>query len=375
MNKIRPYRIALFFGGRSPEHEVSLQSAKNVMQALKSRGHTILPIGIQKNGRWQLYESIDMAFVNPNDPKSIALSTKGEDIALLPFYDRKGLCRLNSGDPVSVDVCFPLIHGSQGEDGTLQGLLEMTGLPYVGATVLGMAVTLDKIVMKKLFAYEGIPTPGFLPFTIADYQHKIIRYDDVKDSLGSPFFVKPSNTGSSIGINKVKDRNQFEHAIAEAFKYDTKILCEEAIDCREIECSVLGNFKPEASLPGEVVPKHEFYSYEAKYLDPKGAELLIPAQIPEEQTQEIQDLAKQAYIACNMSGMARVDFFISRQTDEILLNELNSVPGFTNISMYPKLWEASGLPYADLLERLLELAFERHELQTQVAKHYLTLER
>jgi len=255
-------------------------------------------------------------------------------------------------------VVFPVLHGPYGEDGTIQGLLELANIPYVGAGVLGSAISMDKDVMKRLFREAGIPVVKFLVFTHNSLEK--IDFDWVRDKLGLPFFIKPANLGSSIGMNKVKKKEEFQPALEEAFQYDNKILVEEYIEGREIECSVLGNHNPVASLPGEIISRHEFYSYEAKYLDNKGAILEIPARLSQKLIRKIQNLSIKVFKVACCKGMARVDFFL-KQNKEIIVNELNTIPGFTRVSMYPKLWEASGISYPELIDRLIQLALERFQ--------------
>jgi D-alanine-D-alanine ligase len=253
-------------------------------------------------------------------------------------------------------VVFPVLHGPFGEDGTVQGLLKLANIAFVGAGVLGSAIGMDKDVMKRLLRDAGIPVVRFM---VANrYSSNGIDFDDVRDQLGLPLFVKPANLGSSVGIHKVNDRDEFERAVRDALNYDNKILIEECIKGREIECSVLGNDNPIASVPGEILPRHEFYSYEAKYLDENGAVLEIPAKLPAETSERIRQLATKTFTVLCCEGMARVDFFL-RNDEEIIVNEINTIPGFTRISMYPKLWEATGISYSDLIDRLIQLAIER----------------
>lgn len=308
------------FGGKSAEHEVSVQSARNIVQALDKRKYNIKLIGIDKKGAWP--------------PSAVA--------------------RLFSGK--KIDVVFPVLHGPFGEDGTIQGLLKLANLPFAGASVLGSAVGMDKDVMKRLLRDKGLPIAKFLVYK--RHERKGIAFEKVKRALGLPFFVKPANLGSSVGVTKVRNINDFSSAIALAFSYDNKIMVEEYIRGREIECSVLGNKNPIASVCGEILPRHEFYSYEAKYLDENGALLSIPAIISKNLTKKIQTLALEAFEVLCCEGMARVDFFVA-ENEKIIVNEINTIPGFTSISMYPKLWEASGIPYAKLIDTLIKLAIER----------------
>jgi len=354
----RKTRIGILFGGRSAEHEVSVQSAKNILQAINKEKYEVVLIGIDKEGRWRLKKTSELSLLsegssisrlNREDEGAVLIPEKKES-NLLPFFSERELKK--------VDVVFPVLHGPYGEDGTIQGLLELANIPYVGAGVLGSATGMDKDVMKRLLREAGIPVVRFLTFNRSSL--KEIDFGRVRDELGLPLFVKPANLGSSIGMNKIKKKEQFQPALKEAFQYDNKILIEEYIKGREIECSVLGNHDPVASLPGEILPQHEFYSYKAKYVDAQGAILEIPAKLSPTLTGEIQNLSLRAFKVMCCQGMARVDFFL-KNNEEIIVNELNTIPGFTRISMYPKLWEASGIPYPKLIDRLIQLALQRFE--------------
>ncbi len=350
-------RVAILFGGKSAEHEISLQSAKNIVEAIDKKKYHIVLIAIDKKGRWHLSEVSKLL-------KSMKINRGGKSLTLVPGKRRNLLAKLSDLKTIgAIDVVFPVLHGPFGEDGTVQGLLKLADLPFVGAGVLGSAVGMDKDVMKRLLRDAGIP---IVPFLVFDrFSRTGIEFDDIKRVLGLPFFIKPANLGSSVGINKVKDHKQFEYAVKEAFKYDSKILIEESIEGREIECSVLGNDHPVASLPGEIITRHEFYSYEAKYVDDKGAVLEIPAKLPEPIIREIQDLSVRTFKTLCCEGMARVDFFL-RDNKEVIVNEMNTIPGFTKISMYPKLWEASGISYTELIDRLIRLALERFARETKL---------
>ncbi len=351
-------RVGVLFGGRSAEHEVSLQSAKNIIAAIDKKKYELILIGIDRQGRWYLKDTTKF-LLNADDPKHISISTSKENLAMIPGNDSEQIISL-SGEKLigKIDVIFPVLHGPFGEDGTIQGLLRLANIPFVGSDVLGSAVSMDKDVMKRLLRDAGVPQARFISFKMAE--KNVIDFNEVKSELGLPLFVKPANLGSSVGINKIHNQDEFIPALEEAFKYDEKIIFEENIEGREIECSVLGNDSPLASVPGEVLPSHEFYSYEAKYLDSTGARLEIPAKIPAEIERKIQKLAVLSFKVLNCSGMARVDFFL-KENSEIFINELNTIPGFTQISMYPKLWEASGISNTDLIDKLIELALERHE--------------
>jgi D-alanine-D-alanine ligase len=335
-------RIAVLFGGRSGEHEVSVRSAASVIGALDREQYDVIPIAITKSGKWL---------------------PPAESVRLLPANARQALSTettvVVSKEPGSVsgaDVVFPVLHGTFGEDGTVQGLLELADVAYVGAGVLGSAAGMDKDVMKRLFRERGLPAVPHIALLRAGRRDRIA---ELEAAFAYPMFVKPANLGSSVGITKAHDRAELEQALDTAAEFDRKIIVEPAIDGREIECSVLGNDKPEASLPGEIVASREFYDYEAKYLD-EGSRIVIPAPLNDEQTAEVRRLAVAAFQAVEGAGLARVDFFLENGSGRILLNEVNTMPGFTSISMYPKMWEATGMPYSKLLERLIELALERH---------------
>jgi len=358
LEKMKKIRVGILFGGRSAEHEVSLQSAKNVIEAIDTDKYDVLLIGIDREGRWYLNESSHF-LLHADDPAQIALKHGNIELAMIPGSASKQLISVNGEKSVGeLDVIFPVLHGPYGEDGTVQGLLRMVDIPFVGADVLGSAVSMDKDVMKRLLREAGIPQAKFISFSSGD--RDLITFEKVETVTGIPCFVKPANLGSSVGISKVHSKEEFEPAIKKAFEFDDKIVIEQYIEGREIECSVLGNEKPVASLPGEVMPSHEFYSYEAKYLDQEGAKFQIPAVLPEEIVKKIQEMAIKTFKVLNCESMARIDFFL-KGTDEIVVNELNSIPGFTKISMYPKLWEASGISYPELLDRLILLALERYE--------------
>src|SRR5437016_7360304 len=351
-------RVGILFGGRSAEHEVSLQSAKNIIEAIDKNKYEVVLIGIDKKGGWHLNEGSGF-FLPATKSQLPELPEGGENLALVPGKQIEQLVALSGEQrPGSLDVIFPVLHGPFGEDGTVQGLLKLANIAFVGAGVLGSAIGMDKDVMKRLLRDAGIPVARFI---VANrYSSKEIDFEDASVQLGLPLFVKPANLGSSVGISKVKDREGFERAVREAFHYDQKILIEEYIKGREIECSVLGNDNPIASVPGEILPRHEFYSYEAKYLDENGAALEIPAKLPSETSERIRKFAIKTFTVLCCEGMARVDFFL-RNGEEIIVNEINTIPGFTRISMYPKLWEASGLPYGELIDKLIALAMEKFE--------------
>lgn len=360
-------RVGLLFGGRSAEHEVSLQSAKNVADALDKDKYDLVLIGIDKDGKWHLNDASNY-LLHADNPRLIKLNASQTDVALLPGDNDKQLMQIDKGDAIGqIDVIFSVLHGTNGEDGTMQGLLRLANVPFVGPDVLGSSVAMDKDVTKRLLRDAGIPVSPWI--TVMRHQRHRINFAEVKDTLGLPCFVKPANAGSSVGVHKVTDEASFEAALDDAFQYDTKLLIEEGIVGREIECAVLGNEDPQASILGEVIPQNDFYSYQAKYIDEKGALLEMPAKLTDEQVKQAQAIAIQTFQVLCLEGMSRVDFFL-RGEDEWMINEVNTLPGFTKISMYPKLWELSGLPYGQLLDRLIQLAIERFErdnaLKTQV---------
>jgi len=352
-------RVGIIFGGKSAEHEVSIQSAKSIYEALDREKYDPLLIGVDKKGAWHL--GPDAGFIlNASDPKLIALNGSapevvpmerpGEALALVSPQDGRTL--------QPVDVFFPIIHGTFGEDGSLQGFMRLLNIPYVGADVLGSAVGMDKGVMKRLLREAGVPIPRFVE--VRSHELQDLDVAGAVDGVGGfPVFVKPCNLGSSVGIRKVKRAEDLLPALRDAFRYDRKALIEEAVTGREIECAVLGNDAPEASVCGEVVPTHEFYDYDAKYIDGEGARLTIPADLDAQTSDRIRDLAVNTFTALECAGMGRVDVFL-KPSGAVLVNEINTLPGFTKISMYPKLWAATGLPYPQLLDRLIELALERH---------------
>ncbi|MDR3606725.1 MAG: D-alanine--D-alanine ligase [Oligoflexia bacterium] len=351
-------RVAVLYGGKSGEHEVSLRSAASVIRHLDSKRYEVIPIAVDKAGRWSLTELSE----KDRAAESLPVRSNGPEF-VLPL----------SGAARPVDVVFPVIHGTFGEDGTLQGLLELADLPYVGCGVLASAVGMDKEVAKRLIQGAGLPIVPYLALRKDAYARDKVAAQ-VGEKLGYPCFVKPANAGSSVGVHKVKDPSQLLAALDDSFRYDTKVLVEKAIAAREVELSVLENpdpaGEPLVSVPGEITPSHEFYSYEAKYLDEKGAALLIPAKLTAEQTQRAQDIARRAFRALEGEGMARVDLFVDRVSGDFYFNEVNTIPGFTSISMYPKMWEASGLGYSELLTRLVELALARHKRKAELVREF-----
>jgi D-alanine-D-alanine ligase len=356
--------IGILFGGKSAEHEISLISAANVVAAIDKDRYQPLLIGIDKKGRWLLCD--DNYFAQKEAPKLDDFpDTKA--VALLPDDYATIICVTNPNKHYRLDAAFPVLHGGCGEDGTVQGLLKLANLPFVGAGVLGSAVGMDKDVMKRLLRDAGIPIGKFL--VVSDSNKNEINFSKTVAELGLPMFVKPANTGSSVGISKVKNEADFHKAVADAFQFDRKIIIEEFIDGREIECAVLGNDKPEASLPGEIIPHHEFYSYEAKYLDENGATLEIPAKLTKTESDLIRVLAVKAFKVLACEGMARVDFFLKSDGSPVM-NEINTIPGFTSISMYPKMWAATGVDYSTLIDKLIQLAIERFQREQLLKTSY-----
>jgi D-alanine-D-alanine ligase len=360
-------RVGVIFGGRSVEHEVSLVSAASVINALDKEKYEIIPIGIAPTGQWlSSGETLHLL----KEKQSIELE---QEQLLIPDPRKQSLVAINDGGGVAkaLDVIFPVVHGRFGEDGTLQGLLELADLPYVGPGVLGSAVGMDKVIQKELLIRANIKTAPFVWFTNEEYElhHKKI-IAEIERKLKYPLFVKPSNSGSSIGINKAHHRKELISFIHDAAQYDRKILVEQGIpNAREIECGVLGNDQPMVSLPGEIISSNEFYDYDAKYVDGKS-HAIIPAKLPVAVVKKIQQYALTAFRILDCAGMARVDFLVTRKTHRVFLNEINTIPGFTSISMYPQLWQASGFPYPVLLDKLIQLALERHNAKSKLKTTY-----
>ena len=402
---MKKLRIGILFGGRSGEHEISLLSAASVLKAIDQRKYEVVPIGITKDGRWLTASDAErllagkagegpvrlrsgqvrptqanppQAQLRAGDPEATpaaAVLQNGEAVVVPPEPHKSGtgLTPFQSDAPtrraadraINVDIIFPILHGTFGEDGTIQGLLELADIPYVGAGVLGSAAGMDKDIMKSLFRAAGLPIVKHVTVLRGDWELQPKKVQKLVESkLKYPVFVKPANLGSSVGISKARDKTELGPAIDEAAKFDRKIVIEEGVGgkknkAREIECSVLGNDKPSASVPGEIVPGAEFYDYTAKYLD-EGSQLIIPAKLTKAETKKVQELAIGGFRAVDCSGLARVDFLMDPKSRKIYLNEINTMPGFTSISMYPKLWAASGVGYPELIERLIQLGMERH---------------
>src|SRR5213593_2219823 len=386
---MKKVRVGILFGGRSGEHEISLLSAASVFKAIDQNKYEVVPIGITKEGKWltssdaerllrgkPLQDERQLRAGDPDATPSAAVLQNGEAVVVPPEPHKSGTgltpfqsdapTRRASDRAINVDIIFPVLHGTFGEDGTIQGLLELADIPYVGAGVLGSAAGMDKDIMKSLFRAAGlhiVKHVTFLRGAWEDEPKKVHKF--VEKNLKYPVFVKPANLGSSVGISKAHDREELGPAIEEAAKFDRKIVIEEGVGgkkhkAREIECSVLGNDKPQASVSGEIVPCKEFYDYNAKYLE-EGSTLVIPAKLTRSEAKKVQELAIRAFQAVDCSGLARVDFLMDAKTRKIYLNEINTMPGFTSISMYPKLWAASGVSYPELIGRLIQLGLERHQ--------------
>jgi D-alanine-D-alanine ligase len=362
-------RVGVIFGGRSGEHEVSLRSAESVINAMDKSKYEVVPIGITGEGRWLISRDATAML-----PQAVMDSKSHRQVAIIGDPTKQGLTELDKGDQSlssqRLDVVFPVLHGTYGEDGTIQGLLDMAGVPYVGCGVLASATGMDKVAMKQLFAHAGLTTieyEWFLRSAWAENPAAVIRR--ISRELGFPVFVKPANLGSSVGISKAANKEELRDAIDDAARYDRKIIVERAVEGREIEVSVLGNEHPMASLPGEIITGHEFYDYEDKYID-GASRTEVPAKLSKKITAHLQRDALLAFQAIDGSGLARVDFFVEHKTNRVIINEINTMPGFTSISMYPKLWEASGVSYSELIDRLIQLAIERHRDKFQNLTSY-----
>jgi D-alanine-D-alanine ligase len=381
---MKKIRVGVLFGGRSGEHEISLLSAASVLEAIDKNKYEVVPIGITKDGRWvtSLHaetllrgKKAEVQHLRAGDPQATstaAVLASGNDVIVPPVPEATDMEPFQSDRPASgpesiqVDVIFPVLHGTFGEDGTIQGLLELADIAYVGAGVLGSAAGMDKDVMKRLFREAGLPIVGHVTVLRRDWERDAKSVQrQMERALRYPVFVKPANLGSSVGISKVHNRGELAPAMDAAAAYDRKIIIEQGIGglrgkAREIECSVLGNDAPEASLPGEIIPGKEFYDYAAKYLE-EGSQTVIPAKLTRSETKKVQQMAIGAFRAVDCCGLARVDFLMDPKTKKIYVNEINTMPGFTSISMYPKMWAASGLKYPDLIDRMIQLGMERHQ--------------
>jgi D-alanine-D-alanine ligase len=370
-------RVAVLYGGRSGEHEVSLRSAASVMQNLDASRYEIVLVAVDKQGRWSLPQ------LSIEERKAPALPlpshSSGPAVVLPPHPSQSGptsLLPLTSvGKAGPIDVVFPVIHGTFGEDGTLQGLLELADVPYVGCGVLASAVGMDKEIAKRLVESEGLPIVPYIALKKEVWAARKSEFaKKIAEKLGFPCFVKPVNAGSSVGVHKVKVASDLDAAISDSFRYDTKVLVEKAIAAREIELSVLENpdpaGEPLVSIAGEITPTHEFYSYESKYLDENGAVIQLPAQLSASDMARAQEIARRTFNALQCEGMARVDLFVDKVTGEFYFNEINTIPGFTSISMYPKMWEASGIGYSELLSKLIDLAIARHARRKSLVRDF-----
>lgn len=364
-NKMK-MQVGILCGGQSAEHEVSIVSAKNVVARLDKNKYEVSVVLITKRGEWFLFADTQKFLTAPH-PHALLNTNDCERVTLIFGEEQKQLYSLSSNKRFSLDVVFPVLHGPNGEDGSMQGLLKLARIPYVGPDVLGSAICMDKEVAKRLLRAANILSANWVTVT-RENRHEI-NFADVKSTLGMPLFIKPANLGSSIGMTKVTSPDMFMSALDLAFQYDNKILIEEYVAGREIEVSVLGNGDPKTSQPGEVIVNAEFYSYEAKYLDPDGAVSEIPAKLPVHIVEELQEIAKKAFKVLNCEVMARIDFFVTDQ-NEIYLNEVNTIPGFTEISQYPKLWGVSGIAYADLLDQLIQFALARFKRDSELKLEY-----
>jgi D-alanine-D-alanine ligase len=357
-------KLALIYGGQSGEHEVSVLSAASVMEAIDRSQFEVLPIGITRDGQWipglspqVLVQSKDLQVKPVDETANIDYAIVGNPAGFL-------LGRLKA----EVDLVFPLLHGPMGEDGSIQGLLELAGVPYIGGGILASAVGMDKALMKKVFCMDGLPVGDYLVYLRREWWESPQEITgEIEERLGYPCFVKPANMGSSVGISKAHNREELQTAIEKAAAYDRKLVIEAFLEGREVECSVLGNDQPKASVPGEIVSCADFYDYEAKYLL-NQSKLVIPAPLSPEKTKEVQKLAIKAFKAIDCAGLARVDFFVLNRDERVVVNEINTIPGFTQISMFAKMWEATGISYRRLIEELVDLALERHEEKKEIKK-------
>ena len=349
--------IAILYGGRTGEHEVSCRSAASVVEQIDRSRYTPLLIGIDADGVWYLQET---TVVEGSGANSYLAVVRNPD-NLVHAVPGKGLA--TPSGPIEVDFVFPVLHGTFGEDGTIQGLLEVVDLPYAGADVIGSAVGMDKIVAKRLWEQAGLLVVPFIEVTRHQLDEGDLTYEklsaQIEATLKYPVFVKPVTSGSSVGVSKVEAQEKLAEAVELALRFDTRVLVEQQVLGKEVECSVIGNHRPEVFTPGEIVPTHSFYDYEAKYIDPDGAQLLIPAHLSQEKIEEVRDIALRAYSECRTSGMARIDFLIDGSTEKVYLNEINTIPGFTNISMFARMCGVDGLSYPELLSRIIELGMDR----------------
>lgn len=350
-------KVAILFGGRSSEHNISLLSAMNVVNAIDRDKYEPVLIGIDKSGKWH-YNKGAMKIMNQENPKLIALNNLDKPVLLSQNTDEHTLVSIKDHRTlVHIDVIFPVLHGTYGEDGSVQGLAKLANIPCVGCSILGSAVGMDKDVTKRLLRDGGIEVADFI--TLRKGLNEDVSYDEASAKLGTELFIKPANLGSSVGVSFVKNETEYNEAIKIGFQYDPKVVVEEKLVGRELECAVLGNIYPKASAVGEVIPKDDWYSFESKYVDADGAKCMIPAELSEKDIKRVQDLAVLTYRLLECEGMARVDMFML-EDGKLVINEINTIPGFTKISMYPQLWEVSGLSYTDLISALIEYAVESH---------------
>lgn len=366
MNK--KINVGIVFGGKSAEHEVSLMSAASIIKAIDKEKYNVVPIGITKEGSWMIYsgpvEQIENGEWEGISNKLLRDKPKENTFSIIPLGKKGSDLKqvVPTGLANKIDVVFPALHGPYGEDGTIQGLLEMADIPYVGAGVLASSLCMDKVYAKKIFELEGLNVVEYVVVLRNKLEKHLDEYvSRIEEGFEYPIFIKPANLGSSVGITKAHDRKGLIKGLREAAKYDRKILVERSISCREIECAVLGNDDPMASVVGEIVPSHEFYDYEAKYFDDGKSKLIIPADIPKNKSDEVRQMSINAYKALGCTGLSRVDFFLERETNKIYINEINTMPGFTKYSMYPLLWQETGLSYDELIDKLIKFALERYD--------------
>lgn len=365
MSSKKRLRVGIIFGGRSGEHEVSLTSAKGIMNAIDKNKYEVVPIGITKEGEWLTGSDVHQRLLDAAAGHPLIEDERGRGESPGEGPSISSVLALGVTGTGPLDVVFPVLHGPFGEDGTVQGFFELVGVPYVGSGVMASAAAMDKAIAKDIFRAHGLPVVTHCVFLRRQWQaDPDAAIAECEAAMFYPMFVKPANLGSSVGIHKAKSRAQLQAGLDDAMRYDRKLLVEQGLEAREIEVSVLGNDDPIASVPGEIIPSREFYSYAAKYID-NATELLIPAPLSAEHTELIQQLAVMAFKALDCAGLARCDFLLEKATGEVFINELNTMPGFTPISMYPKLWEASGISYGELIDRLIELAIERNEDKQQ----------
>ncbi|SFJ42648.1 D-alanine--D-alanine ligase [Thermoflavimicrobium dichotomicum] len=359
----RKIRVAVLFGGKSGEHEVSLSSAASVIRSMDPNKYEVLPIGITKEGEWKIGDSSLPLLASYLAEEKLAEIQNQLPAVTISADEKQTLPSFRAGE---IDVVFPVLHGTYGEDGTMQGLLEIANVPYVGSGVLASAVGMDKVISKKIFEQAGLPQCKYVYYLRTQYEANyeyVIR--QIENELGYPCFVKPANLGSSVGISKAMNQQELVAALNTAFRYDRKVIVEEYVPAREVEVAVLGNDFPEASVPGEIISSNDFYDYKAKYIDGKSV-MQIPADLPEDVALQIRAMAIKAYQSIDCAGLARVDFFVRKDNEDILINEINTMPGFTPYSMYAKLWEYSGIDYSELVSRLIDLAIDRYDEKSRL---------